>query len=103
MCFSCGQTVNFLWLQEGSYSLANVIAVDTRGPDDASSLLGSNSITLNLSLGARASGAIIKDSRRHTQQGCSLLRQERKITAESGPKGYTGYFIKYNLMGVGSY
>lgn len=58
MCFSCGQTVNFLWLQEGSYSLANVIAVDTRGPDDASSLLGSNSITLNLSLGARASGAI---------------------------------------------
>lgn len=80
----------FLWLEDkcslapgSKLSLANVTVVDIRGPDNASSLLGGNSITLNLprELGE---AKILKDSRRHTQQGCSLLRQERKITSEEG-------------------
>ena len=57
--------MNFIWLQEGSYSLANVMAVDIRGPDDASSILGHNSITLNVSLGAGASGVINGQQKTH--------------------------------------
>lgn len=57
--------MNFIWLQEGSYSLANVTAVDIRDSDNVSSILGHNSITLNISLGAGASGAINGQQKTH--------------------------------------
>lgn len=90
--------MNFIWLQERSYSLANVTAVDIRGPDDTSSILGHNSITLNISLGAGASGEYHGQQKTH-QQGCRSV----EATEESHSRVRThGLRVGFESINLGS-
>lgn len=78
-CSSCGPTMDALALGRELFT-ANVTAVDIRGlvMHPASWEATPSPRTFQRAGGAER----LKDSGRHTQQGCSLLREERKCPAE---------------------